>query len=327
MNNLPEKRENKSAILFYQTEDRRSHIEVRLEKNTVWLTQSALAELFQTTPQNITAHIRNIYSEGELPKMATCKDYLQVQSEGQRRVARARKFYNLDLILAVGYRVRSHRGTQFRRWATERLREYLVKGFTMDDQRLKEGRNIGADYFDELLERIRDIRASEKRFYQKIKDLYALAIDYDPNAETTLEFFKIVQNKMHWAVTGRTAAELIAGRANAAKPNMGLTSWKGTKVRQTDVTVAKNYLNADEAFELLHEAVELDPTNVDTWLGLMDFEHLDENERIEMPLFRTSRCSLSLWLHIASILLIKRVSSGLLSQTSLTNLRLCGFNC
>jgi hypothetical protein len=240
---LPEKPMN---ILIYQAEDGKTHINVRMEGDTVWLTQSAMAELFQTSSQNITIHIKNIYAEGELSEEATCKDYLQVQSEGGREVQRALKHYNLEVIIAIGYRVKSHRGTQFRRWATERLREYLVKGFTMDDERLKEGRGLGADYFDELLERIRDIRASEKQFYRKITEIYSLAVDYDPNAEITHEFYASVQNKLHWAITGHTAAELIAERASAAKPNMGLTSWKGKKVRQADVTVAKNYLAEDE---------------------------------------------------------------------------------
>ena len=240
---LPEKPMN---ILIYQAEDGKTHINVRMEGDTVWLTQSAMAELFQTSSQNITIHIKNIYAEGELSEEATCKDYLQVQLEGSREVQRALKHYNLEVIIAVGYRVKSHRGTQFRRWATERLREYLVKGFTMDDERLKEGRGLGADYFDELLERIRDIRASEKQFYRKITEIYSLAVDYDPNAEITHEFYASVQNKLHWAITGHTAAELIAERASAAKPNMGLTSWKGKKVRQADVIVAKNYLAEDE---------------------------------------------------------------------------------
>jgi hypothetical protein len=234
------------SFLLYSTEDGREKIEVRLENETVWMTQSAMAELFQTTPQNITLHLKGIYSEGELSEEATCKENLQVQSEGNRQVERSRKFYNLPVILAVGYRVNSHRGTQFRKWATERLNEYLVKGFTMDDDRLKEGTNIGSDYFDELLERIRDIRASEKRFYQKIRDIYKLAVDYDPKAEETLAFFKVVQNKLHFAVSGKTAAELIAERTDASKLNMGLTSWKGAKVRKTDVVVAKNYLNEKE---------------------------------------------------------------------------------
>lgn len=233
-------------ILIYQAEDGNTHINVRLENDTVWLTQSTMSELFQTTPQNITLHIKSIYSEGELPEEATCKEYLHVQLEGNRSVQRSLKHYTLEMIIAVGYRVRSHRGTQFRRWATERLREYLVKGFTMDDQRLKEGRGLGDDYFDELLERIRDIRASEKQFYRKITEIYSLSADYEPNSEITREFFATVQNKLHWAITGHTAAELIAERANAEKPNMGLTSWKGKKVRQMDVSVAKNYLEDDE---------------------------------------------------------------------------------
>ena len=235
-----------SQMLLYRTEDGRTRIEVRLQGETVWMTQAAMAELYQTTPQNITLHLKAIYQEGELDPQVTCKEFLQVQSEGARRVSRNRKFYNLPAIIAVGYRVRSPRGTQFRRWATERLNEYLVKGFTMDDERLKAVRNIGSDYFDELLERIRDIRSSEKRFYQKIRDIYKLAVDYDPKAEETQEFFSIVQNKLHFAIAGKTAAELIAERADATKPNMGLTSWKGAKVRKGDVTIAKNYLNAAE---------------------------------------------------------------------------------
>lgn len=232
-----------SRILFYQSEDGTSRIEVRLEEGTVWLPQILIAELYQTTKQNISLHIRNIFDEGELHPDSVVKEYLTTAADGKQYRT---KFYNLDMILAIGYRVRSHRGTQFRIWATERLREYLVKGFVLDDIRLKEGRSIGLDYFDELLERIRDIRASEKRFYQKIRDIYRLAIDYDPRADTTLAFFKTVQNKLHWAITGHTAAELIAERANARKPNMGLTSWKGAKVRKGDVTVAKNYLNEEE---------------------------------------------------------------------------------
>jgi hypothetical protein len=198
----------------------------------------------------VSFHIRNILEEGELDQAATVKQYLTVQIEGSRAVKRTIDYYNLDMILAIGYRVRSHRGTQFRRWATERLREYLIKGFVLDDQRLKDQRTIGADYFDELLERIRDIRASEKRFYHKIRDIYTLAIDYDPRAETTLEFFRAVQNKLHWAITGHTAAEIIAERADASRTNMGLSSWKGGKVRKGDVTVAKNYLNETEIKKL-----------------------------------------------------------------------------
>jgi len=239
-----------SEIVFYQGEDGRSRIQVRLDGGTVWLTQIFLAELFQTTKQNVSLHIKNIFAEGELDPSATVKQYLTVQTEGNRQVRRAIDHYNLDVILAVGYRVRSHRGTQFRRWATERLREYVVKGFVLDDERLKEGRTLGVDYFDELLERIREIRASEKRFYQKIRDLYALSIDYDPGTAETKEFFQVVQNKLHWAITGSTAAEIIAERADAEKPNMGLTTWKGVKVRRADVTVAKNYLNDGEIRQL-----------------------------------------------------------------------------
>src|SRR5690625_713708 len=238
--------DNKTDILIYQTEDGNTKIDVRLEDETVWMSQKAIAELYQTSPQNITLNIKNIYEEAELEEKSTCKYYLQVQNEGSREVKRNTKHYNLEMILAIGYRVRSHRGTQFRQWATERLNEYLVKGFTMDDDRLKEMRNFGQDYFDELLERIRDIRASEKRFYQKITDIYATSIDYDPKAEVTQKFFATVQNKLHFAIHGKTAAELISDRADAEKQNMGLTFWKGDKVRKRDVTIAKNYLNEKE---------------------------------------------------------------------------------
>lgn len=234
--------ENKTDILIYQLEDGKTKIDVRLENETVWMTQKAIAELYQTTPQNITLHIKNIYEEGELEENSTCKNYLQVRTEGNRTVQRNSRHYNLEMIIAVGYRVRSSRGTQFRRWATERLNEYLVKGFTMNDERLKGMRNIGDDYFDELLERIRDIRASEKRFYKKITDIYALAIDYNGKSEEAKKFFATVQNKLHFAIHGHTAAELIEQRADASKDNMGLTTWKGDKVRKGDITVAKNYL-------------------------------------------------------------------------------------
>lgn len=239
--------EPSSEIVLYQTEDGRSRVQVRLDGETVWLTQAEMAELYQTTKQNVSLHLKNIYEDEELMEEAVVKEYLTTARDGKRYRT---KFYSLDAILAVGYRVRSSRGVQFRRWATERLREYLVKGFTLDDERLKEGRNLGTDYFDELLERIRDIRASEKRFYQKIRDIYKLAVDYDPQAEETREFFQIVQNKLHWAVSGKTAAEVIAERADATRPNMGLTTWKGAKVRRADVTVAKNYLTHEEMEEL-----------------------------------------------------------------------------
>ncbi len=246
----PKSTATSSEIIFYQTEDGRSRIQVRLDGGTVWLTQRLLGELFQKDVRTVNEHIQNIFEEGELAPGATIRKFRIVQTEGKREITRLVDHYNLDVILAVGYRVRSHRGTQFRRWATERLREYIVKGFVLDDERLKEGRTLGADYFDELLERIREIRASEKRFYQKIRDLYALSIDYDPSTAETKEFFQIVQNKLHWAITGSTAAEIIAERADAGKPNMGLTTWKGVKVRRADVTVAKNYLEEDEIRQL-----------------------------------------------------------------------------
>ena len=245
--NLPERRATGSEIVFYETEDGRGRIEVRLEDNTVWLTQRLMAELFQTTVANVNIHLKNIFAEGEVDEGSAIKEYLITAADGK---GYRTKLYNLDAILAVGYRVRSERGTRFRQWATERLREYLVKGFVLDDERLKEGRTLGTDYFDELLERIRDIRASEKRFYQKIRDIYRLAVDYDANADATNEFFQVVQNKLHWAIAGKTAAEIVAERADARKPNMGLTTWKGAKVRRTDVVVAKNYLEEKEIGEL-----------------------------------------------------------------------------
>jgi len=239
---------NNSEIIIYSTEDGKSRIQVRLEDGTVWLSQKLIAELFQVAVHTVNEHIKNIYSEGEVPTEATIRNFRIVQKEGSREVARDVEFYNLDLIMAVGFRVRSERGIQFRRWATEKLKEYIVKGFVIDNERLKEPG--GLDYFDDLLEQIRDIRASEKRFYQKIRDIYKLSIDYRPDAEETHEFFQIVQNKLHWAVAGHTAAEIIHGRASANKPNMGLTSWKGSKVRRGDVTVAKNYLTGEEITQL-----------------------------------------------------------------------------
>jgi hypothetical protein len=239
-----------SELVFYQGEDGRSRIQVRLDGGTVWLTQRLLADLYQVSVPTINEHLQNIFEEQELAPEATIRKFRIVQPEGKREVSRLVDHYNLDAILAVGYRVRSLRGTQFRRWATERLTEYVVKGFVLDDERLEEGRTLGADYFDELLERIREIRASEKRFYQKIRDLYALAVDYDASTNETKEFFQVVQNKLHWAITGSTAAEIIADRARADKPNMGLTAWKGAKVRKADVTVAKNYLSDDEIRQL-----------------------------------------------------------------------------
>ncbi|MBK1700283.1 virulence RhuM family protein [Thiococcus pfennigii] len=235
-------------LILYTLADGSATIQLRAEGGTVWMTQSEIATLFDTTPQNITQHTKAIYAEGELSEGATCKELLQVRQEGGRAVNRSLKHYNLDMILAIGYRVRSPRGTQFRQWATTHLREYLVKGFVLDDARLKEPG--GWDYFDELLARIRDIRASEKRFYQKIRDIYATAVDYDSRSEAAQLFFKKVQNKMLWAVTGHTAPELIAERANPRLPNMGVMTWKGDRVRKQDVTIAKNYLNQEEIEEL-----------------------------------------------------------------------------
>lgn len=241
----------RSGLAMYQTEDGTTRIQCRFEADSVWLTQAQMAELFQTTPQNITQHLKLIYAEGELESGATCKDCLQVRREGAREVVRTLRHYSLPAILAVGYRVRSHRGTQFRQWATTRLSEFLVKGFTMDDARLKNPPGPGVpDYFDELLARIRDIRASERRMYTRLRDILALAADYAPRTEVTQAVFFTVQNKLHHAVTGLTAPELIAQRVDAAKPNMGLTTWSGDRVRRSDVTVAKNYLREDEITEL-----------------------------------------------------------------------------
>lgn len=231
-------------FILYQAADGTTRIQVRVENETVWLSQRDMAELFQTTPQNITLHIAAIYEEGELVEAATCKEYLQVRAEGARQVRRSVMHYNLDVIISVGYRVKSLRGTQFRIWATQRLREYIVKGFTMDDERLKDAG--GGNYFDELLERIRDIRSSERVFWRKVLDIYSTSIDYDPAAATSTLFFRTVQNKMHWAITGQTAAEIVHARADAGKPRMGLTNSASGPLRKSDVGVAKNYLTEDE---------------------------------------------------------------------------------
>lgn len=212
------------TVILYNTEDGRAQFRLEVVDGTVWMSQAAMAELFDTTPQNITQHIRAIYTGAELDRGATCKESFQVRQEGARTIKRRIAVYRLEMILAVGYRVRSPRGAQFRRWATTVLQEYLIKGFAIDDRRLKEPAQ-GWDYFDELLERIQAIRASEKRFYQKVRDLFATAADYDGTTETARRFFQAIQNKMLWAVTGHTAAELIVNRADAAKVNMGLTAW------------------------------------------------------------------------------------------------------
>lgn len=239
----------KSEFLVYQTEDGRIKIDVRLEDETVWLTQQHMAELFQTSQQNISLHIRNIYEEAELIHDSTHKKYLSVRQEGKRSIKRNLDYYNLDMIISVGYRVKSHVATRFRIWATQRLKEYIIKGFVMDDERLKNPPVPGSsipDYFDEMLERIRDIRASERRMYLRVKEIFAMAGDYEPSEPETNKFFSIIQNKLHFAATGMTAAELIKSRANHAQANMGLMNWKAGEVRKTDVTIAKNYLQEEE---------------------------------------------------------------------------------
>ena len=232
-------------LILYTSEDGKSRIQLRAEEQTVWLTQMEMAELFASTKQNISLHLQNIFEDGELEQAATVKESLTVQIEGDREVQRPITLYNLEAILAVGYRVRSPRGVQFRRWASTVLKEYLLKGFAMDDERLKnpDGR---PDHFDEMLARIRDIRASEKRFYQKVRDLFALSTDYDKTDRATQEFFATVQNMLLYAVTQKTAAELITARANANDPHFGLLTWKGDQVRKTDILIAKNYLTENE---------------------------------------------------------------------------------
>jgi hypothetical protein len=245
-----------SEMILYQTADGRTRIQCRFENETIWLSQMMIAELFQTTVPNINQHLKAIYADGELAEEATIKSYLIVRSEGAREVSREVLHYSLQAILAVGYRVRSHRGTQFRQWATARLSEYLVKGFAMDDERLKNPPGKGQkDYFDELLERIRDIRSSERRFYLKVLDIYATSVDYSPKTETSQEFFATVQNKMHWAAHGHTAAEVIHKRADANQPLMGLKSTRpGSVIRKDDVSIAKNYLD-DEELQALNRIV------------------------------------------------------------------------
>ena len=240
-------------VLVYRTEDGTIRLDVRLEDETVWLTQQMMAELFQSSKQNISHHIQAIYEEGELEPEATVKKYLTVRREGNRDVRRELEYYNLDMSISVGYRVKSMVATRFRIWATQRLTEYIVKGFTMDDERLKNPPVKDAavpDYFDEMLARIRDIRASERRMYLRVREIFAMAADYEPTWSETTRFFSIIQNKLHFAATGMTAAELIKSRADHLLPNMGLTSWHGGEVRKTDITTAKNYLRAEEIDEL-----------------------------------------------------------------------------
>ena len=277
--------EPQSQFLLYQTSDGQTRLEVRLENETVWLSQNQMAELFQTSIPNVSMHIRNVFAEGELQPGAVVKEFLTTAADGKNYQT---KLYNLDVIISVGYRVKSHRGTQFRIWATQRLREYIVKGFALDDERLK--RAGGGNYFDELLARIRDIRSSEKVFWRKVLDIYATSIDYDPAEEASQRFFAMVQNKMHWAVHGQTAAEVIAQRADATRPNMGLTSWSGSRPRREDTAIAKNYLNADELDTLNRivtaylefaelQALNRKPMYMQNWIAkLDDFLRLGERE-------------------------------------------------
>jgi hypothetical protein len=273
------KEEQKGELILYQAEDETTKIEVRLENENVWLTQKMMAELFQTTPQNITIHLKNIFDEGELQENATCKDFLQVQKEGSRKVERMQKFYNLDAIISVGYRIKSHIATKFRIWATARLKEYLIKGFTMDDERLKGAG--GGNYWKELLDRIRDIRSSEKVLYRQVLDLYATSADYDPNSEESIQFFKIVQNKLHYAAHGHTAAEIIAKRADAGQPFMGLLTFSGGEVTRKDIGIAKNYLTENELkklnnivsayFDLAEvKAMNHEPMRMNDWIAQLD---------------------------------------------------------
>lgn len=274
-----------SEIILYTTPQGNVKVEIRFEEETFWLTQKKLAELFDVQVHTINYHLKEIFKSGELNENSTIRKIRIVQTEGAREVSREVDFYNLDAIIAVGYRVNSYNATQFRIWATNTLKEFIVKGFVMDDERLKQGQNFGKDYFDELLERIRSIRASERRFYQKITDLYAEAsIDYDANAPMTQTFYKTVQNKLHWAITGHTAAELISTRANAALPNMGLQTWKSApkgKIIKTDVSVAKNYLNEEElkALERIvsmyldyaeNQASRQIPMKMEDWISKLD---------------------------------------------------------
>lgn len=233
---------NSSQFVIYQSEDGQTKLDVRFVDETVWLSQGLMAELFQTSKQNIGQHLKNIFTEQELIEESVVKDFFTTAADGKQYRT---KHYNLDAIISVGYRVQSHTATRFRQWATQHLREYIVKGFVLDDERLKNP-DLPFDYFEELTRRIQDIRTSEKRFYQKITDIYATSVDYDPTLDTSIQFFKTVQNKVHWAITGQTAAEIIHQRANSDKNNMGLTNWRGSKVRKQDVVNAKNYLNEEE---------------------------------------------------------------------------------
>lgn len=273
-----------SNFVVFKTQTGKVNIDVFFQNETLWLTQKNMAELFETTSQNITLHLKNIFAENELEEEATCKNFLHVQKEGEREVKRNTKYYNLKAITAVGYRVNSHRAIEFRKWATEILHEYIIKGFVMDDERLKQIKHFGQDYFDEMLERVREIRLSERRFYQKITDIYALSADYDKSSPTTKDFFATVQNKLHWAITGRTAAEIIYTEADAEKITMGLKTWKNSpngKILKSDVVIAKNYLEEEHLKQLErivsayldlaeNRASRAIVMNMKDWIGFLD---------------------------------------------------------
>ena len=281
--------ENYGEILIYQSDDGLTNVEVKIQDETVWLTQQQMAELFQTSRTNVVEHIKHIYAEGELDEISTCRNFRQVRKEGQREVAREIPFYNLDMIISLGYRVKSIIATNFRRWATERLKEYMIKGFTMDDERLKG--NGGGTYWKELLDRIRDIRSSEKVLYRQVLDLYATSVDYDPHSEESIKFFKIVQNKLHYAAHGHTASEVIYNRADAEKPFMGLTSFSGELPALKDIGIAKNYLQENELkvlnnlvsgyFDLAEiNAIEHKPMYMDDYVKQLDTVLSSGNRRL-----------------------------------------------
>lgn len=261
--------EDNNQIIIYRSEDGETRIDVKFTGETVWLSQQQMADLYQSSRSNVVEHIKHIYEDGELDEESTCRNFRQVRQEGARQVAREIPYYNLDMIISLGYRIRSVIATHFRRWATERLKEYIIKGFTMDDERLKG--NGGGAYWRELLDRIRDIRSSEKVMYRQVLDLYATAVDYDPRSEVSVEFFKIVQNKLHFAAHGNTAAEVIFKRANAEAPMMGLTSFKGDHPTLRDAQIAKNYLNEDE-LKILNNLVS----------GYFDFAEIQAMKRRPM---------------------------------------------
>ncbi|MEE9303741.1 MAG: virulence RhuM family protein [Thiotrichaceae bacterium] len=286
MQNSPD---NHSQFIIYQSEGGETKLDVRFVDETVWLSQNLLAELFSSSKQNIGQHLKNIFSEQELEEVSVVKDFFTTASDGKKYRT---KHYNLDAIISVGYRVQSHTATRFRQWATQQLREYIVKGFVLDDERLKNP-DQPFDYFEELTRRIQDIRTSEKRFYQKITDIYATSVDYDPTLDSSLEFFKTVQNKVHWAITGQTAAEIISDRADSQQRNMGLTSWRGSKVRKQDVVIAKNYLteieltvlnNLIEQYLIFAEgqAMRRIPMSMSDWMSKLDgFLTLNERDILE----------------------------------------------